>query len=321
MLSLPDFREKKIVICFPAEGQKISFQNDNLLIKDSEENIILQATCHRIFCLWIVGHTTLTTGILERSKKFGFSIYLLSYGFRPYGLWSSVTEGNFLLRRKQYDYQGLGIARHLVGNKIINQISTLKIIRDKTQVLKEDIQKLHGYHDKISDAGDLQSLLGLEGVSSRVYFSHMFGGMDWKGRKPRIKSDFVNTTLDHGYTTLFYFIECMLNLYGFDIFQGVYHRSFYQRKSLVCDLVEPFRCIIDRQVKRAFGLKQLQKEDFRENKGQYLLKIEKSKDYSRWMLHSILEYKEDIFSYVQDYYRCFIRNKPINEFPVFSIID
>jgi len=319
MLSLPDFREKNIVICFASEGQKISFKNDNLVVKDKEENTVLQATCHKIFSLWIVGNITITSGILERSKKFGFSIYMLSHNCRPYGLWNSSTEGNFLLRKKQYDYNDLNIARHLMRNKITNQTELLKNIRSKPQDTKDVIEKMKEYTQQAETAVDLQMLLGLEGVASRLYFSRWFEDMEWKGRKPRTKIDIINTTLDIGYTYLFNIIECMLNLYGFDLYQGVYHRSFYQRKSLVCDIVEPFRCVIDKQIKRSYGLKQMQKDDFREHKGQYFLKIEKNKDYTRWLIRSILEHKEDIFSYVQSYYRCFMRGKPIEQYPVFKI--
>src|SRR3990170_2911129 len=134
-----DLREKNIVICFASEGQKISFKNDNLVVKDKEENTVLQATCHKIFSLWIVGNITITSGILERSKKFGFSIYMLLHNCKPYGLWNSATEGNFLLRKKQYDYNNLSIARHLVNNKIINQIELLKSIRSKPQGAKDAI--------------------------------------------------------------------------------------------------------------------------------------------------------------------------------------
>lgn len=319
MLSLPDFREKNIVICFASEGQKVSFKNDNLIVQDAEEKTVLQATCHKIFSLWIVGHTTITSGILERSKKFAFSICLLSHSLRPYGLWNSATEGNFLLRRKQYDYNGLDIARYLVRNKITNQTEMLKGIRNKSQGAKDAIDKMTEYARQTGTAADMQILLGLEGVSSRLYFNHWFAGMEWKGRRPRTKIDIINTTLDIGYTYLFNIMECMLNLYGFDLYQGTYHRCFYQRKSLVCDIVEPFRCIIDKQIKRAYGLKQMQEDDFRKEKGQYFLKIEKNKDYTRWLIQAILEHKEDIFSYVQEYYRCFIREKPVEEYPVFKI--
>ncbi|MEQ9310052.1 MAG: type V CRISPR-associated endonuclease Cas1 [Balneolaceae bacterium] len=321
MLSLPDFKEKNIVICFATEGQRISFKNDNLLISDKEDTVILQTTCHKIFSLWIVGSITITSGILQRSKKFAFSIYMLSYSHRLYGMWGSATEGNFLLRRKQYKYEDMDIARNLVENKIANQRQLLATIRKKDWEQKEAIERLAEYQLQAGQAKSLKPLLGIEGVASRAYFKAWFKDMGWKGRKPRTKIDLLNTTMDIGYTYLFNIIECMLNLYGFDLYQGVYHQSFYQRKSLVCDLVEPFRCIVDKQIKKAHGLKQLQPDDFREQKGQYFLKIEKNKAYTRWIIQGILAHKEDMFSYVQEYYRCFMRAKAIEEYPVFTLKD
>jgi len=320
MLSLPDFKEKNVIICFTTDGQKVSFKNDNLIIKDAEDKTIMQATCHKIFSVWIVGSTTITSGLLERSKKFAFSVYLLSYSHKLYGLWNSATEGNFVLRKKQYEYGGQDIAQHLVKNKISNQASLLRSVRDKTADLINAINKLDEYEKQSGEVADNNSLLGCEGVASRLFFAHWFEEMNWKGRKPRAKTDIINTTLDIGYTYLFNFMECMLNLYGFDLYQGTYHRCFYQRKSLVCDLVEPFRCIIDRKVKNAWNLKQLSPDDFNESKGQYFLKIEKNREYTRWLMQCILAKKEDIFNYVQEYYRCFMRNKPIEKYPVFSII-
>lgn len=318
MLSLPDFREKNIVIVFASEGHSVSFKNDNLIVKDGDGETILQTSCYRIFSVFIIGGTTLTSGIIERSKKFGFSLYLFSYGLKPIGAWNSSAEGNFLLREKQYRYNSNAIALHLVRNKIQNQISVLKSVRHKTNRVKDAITSLEGYGTRESGE-DLKSILGLEGIASRVFFQAWYEDLDWKGRKPRSKIDKTNTILDIGYTYLFYFVEAMLNLYGFDIYKGVYHRNYYQRKSLVCDLVEPFRCIIDRRVKTAYGLRQIQDKDFTHSKGQWFLKIDQNKKYSSWIVQEILRHKEPIFLYMQNYYRAFMRDKPISEYPVFSI--
>ena len=125
--------------------------------------------------------------------------------------------------------------------------------------------------------------------------------------------------MDIGYTFLFNIVDAMLNLYGFDVFRGVYHRSFYQRKSLVCDLVEPFRCIIDNKIRKSYNLGQIKKDDFLNIKGQYILRIDKNKEYTGWLLKELVKYKEDIFLYVQKYYRCFMRGKDISEYPEFLI--
>jgi len=319
MLSLPDFHQKSIVVCFATEGQSVSFKNDNLIVKNSEGETVLQHSCYRIFSLWIIGNTTLTIGIIQRSKKFGFSIYLFSYGIKLIGVFLSSAEGNFLLREKQYKYRSLELAWHLVKNKIENQILLLKSIRQKTLEQKTTIAELESYKNIKMEELELKSILGLEGISSKIFFKAWFTDMDWKGRKPRAKIDRTNVILDIGYTYLFNIMEAMLNLYGFDVYKGVYHQSFFQRKSLVCDLVEPFRCIIDRKVKNAHNLGQIKEEDFMEYKGQFSLKIDKSKKYTSWLVQEIMKYKEEIFLYTQNYYRAFMREKKICEYPIFLI--
>lgn len=319
MLSYPDFKEKMIVVIFTTEGQRFSFQNDNLIVTDADEEVILQTTCYRMLALWIVGHCVITSGLLERSKKFAFPVYLLSANFRCIGVWSTLTDGNFLLREKQYAYQGLDIGRHIVKTKIQNQILLMKSIRRKENDLNNSLELMQDYEKQVQGFNTLQEILGMEGISSRLFFSQWYNGMDWKGRKPRAKRDPINVLLDIGYTFLFYLVENMLNLYGFDIYKGVYHQFFYQRKSLVCDLVEPFRCIVDKEIRNAHNLGQIKNDDFELHKGQYALKYTKSKDYTRWLLQGLIEYKEDIFLYTQSYYRAFIRQKPIDEYPVFII--
>lgn len=319
MLSYPDFKEKTIVVVFAAEGQRFSFQNDNLIVNDAEGKVILQTTCYRMLALWIVGHCVITSGLLERSRKFAFPVYLLSFNFRCIGVWSTPAEGNFLLRDKQYSYQGVDIAKHIVKNKIQNQIILLKSIRKKEDELKHSLKLMQDYERQIDDFARLPEILGMEGVSSRLFFIQWYRDMEWKGRKPRAKIDPINVLLDIGYTFLFYLVENMLNLYGFDIYKGVYHQFFYQRKSLVCDIVEPFRCIVDKQIKNAYNLNQINMEDFEQKRGQYFLKHAKSRDYTRWLLRSIIEYKEDIFLYTQSYYRAFMRRKTIGDYPLFLI--
>lgn len=319
MLSYPDFKEKTIVVIFTTEGQRFSFQNDNLIVTDGEGKVILQTTCYRMLALWIIGHCVITSGLLERSKKFAFPIYLLSVNFRCVGHWSTPTDGNFLLREKQYAHQGLDIAGHIVQNKILNQTHLMKSIRKKEDELKKSLELMQAYVRQIQGFTNLQEILGMEGVSSRLFFSQWYKDMDWKGRKPRAKRDPINVLLDIGYTYLFYLVENMLNLYGFDIYKGVYHQFYYQRKSLVCDIVEPFRCIVDKQIRNAYNLGQIKNEDFQLQRGQYALKYMKSKEYTRWLLQAIIEYKADIFLYTQSYYRAFMRQKAIGDYPVFDI--
>lgn len=318
MLSAPDFKQKKIIVAMLSHGERMSFKNDNIIITDAD-GIKHQSSCYRLFSVFVIGHITITSGLLQRSKKFGFSIVLMSHGLIPYGSWMAKAEGNVLLRKKQYQYQGLDIAQHLIHNKIEQQIKMLKKRRKKSAEMKKSIASIESYRDRLPglDFG-IHEVLGVEGISSRVYFKQMFDEMDWKGRKPRVKFDVPNVLLDIGYTQIFHFIDALLNLYGFDTYQGVYHQVFYQRKSLVCDLVEPFRPLVDQAIKTAYKLGQVHEEDFSYINGQYKIFGKSAQPYITFLLKSLLENKQEIFLYVQSYYRAFMQNKPIDQYPVFT---
>jgi CRISPR-associated protein Cas1 len=161
--------------------------------------------------------------------------------------------------------------------------------------------------------------MGLEGNASRVFFASYFSPLGWRRREPRCKRDVYNVLLDIGYTLLFQFIEAMLSLYGFDLYCGVLHTFFYQRKSLVCDIVEPFRCIIDQRIRKAHNLGQIDEEDFFLHNGMYNLEWKSQSKYVRLFLKDILERKEDIFKFCQQYYRWFMKDLPVSQFPKFCI--
>lgn len=108
--------------------------------------------------------------------------------------------------------------------------------------------------------------------------------------------------MDMGYSLLYNFVEANLNLYGFDVYRGVFHKLFYERKSLVCDLVEPFRCLIDKAILKAFNLGQINVKDFSFRNGEYELDMARYQHYLSIFLRIILENKMAFFDYVKQYY-------------------
>jgi CRISPR-associated protein Cas1 len=244
----------------------------------------------------------------------------MSLGMTPYGCWLAKTEGNVALRKKQYSYDGTEIAQRLVADKIDHQIRTLSRRRGKSLKLKKAIVQLKGYRGKLPDRKlGLRNILGLEGIASRIYFRNLFDEMRWVRRSPRTKFDITNLLLDIGYTQLFNIVDALLSLYGFDTYQGVYHKTFYQRKSLVCDLVEPFRPLIDYQIRKGYTLGKIQESDFDFLNKQYRIFGKAAAPYLAWTLKPILDNQTEIFLYIQRYYRAFMQDKPIGEFPYFSV--
>lgn len=319
MLSANDFSKKQIIFLFTNTGEKLSFSNDNIVIKDKEGKIKHQSTCYRLFMVCVVGNISITSGLIQRSKKFGFAICLMSTTFRVYEIIGSRMEGNTMLRKRQYEYNQNDIGRKIEQNKIANQMDTLKNIRKKTEEIKEGIEFLQDMIDKLNEPLNYLEVMGIEGNAARVYFTRVFNNVKWNGRKPRIKNDYINVTLDIGYTMLFNIVDAILQIYGFDTYYGVFHKCFYMRKSLVCDLMEPMRPIVDYSVRKAINLEQCKKEDFEVYDNRWVLKYKMNSKYIQFLMKDILEYKDEIFVYIQKYYRFFMKMKSVEELPRFKV--
>lgn len=315
MLTEPDFIEKKIVIAMPQKGDKISFKNDNIIITDIDGKIKFQLTCYKLFAIFIIGGFTMTTGIIEKSKRFGFSIILFTTTFKVYATINYAMEGNTLLRKKQYETQKSNeIAKAIIINKIQNQRDTLKKMRDKTiidGIMNLDIQINNLLSNELND----YEIMGIEGIAAKVYFKRIFKDFEWNGRKPRVKRDKINLLMDIGYTVLFNYIEAILNIYGFDIYKGNLHKEFYKRKSLVCDIIEPFRPIVDYKIRKCMKLKQLDNYKYSIDNGQYHIDWRDGTDFMLMILEAVNEYKRNIFEYIQQYYRWVMKEKEICDFP------
>lgn len=319
MLQFPDFEEKQILFIESFETKNISFENENLVIKE-DWDIKNKVSLYKIFTIFLIWETTLTSVIIRKFQDFWITLVLLKQNFLPYLVIGNETEWNFILRKKQYektDEEMLHIAKEIILLKTKNQLSLLKNFRDKSENLKQEIQKTKDIIEKIPWAENYESLLWYEWNVSKIFFGSYFESIDWHRRAPRAKADIPNLLLDIWYTYLFHFVEALLRLYGFDNYYWVYHRTWYQRKSLALDIMEPFRCIIDKALLKAYNLWQINKKDFEFKNGQYKLDWRISKKYTRIFLVAIMENKKEMFYFVKEYYKFFMKWR--NEFPKYEI--
>ena len=315
------FRSIYVINCLEQRALRVS--NGELLLEETEEKQTLtKLPFQKILALFIVGHIRITTPLIEKCRANNIALVVTKTTLRPVFFWAGAAEANYLVRKRQYAMadDDLTIARKLVENKLSNQLSLLKRTRrnDLLTTRAADLCLLC-LKSEIHNTENLRELMATEGRAARLFFCAYFQDHEWKGRKPRIKCDFLNATLDIGYTHLFNFVECFVRMFGFDVYIGVYHRLWFKRKSLICDLVEPFRCIIDHTIRTALHRRQIKENDFECYKGEWRLKQERNKDYNRLFFDSLIQYKSEIFRYVQQYYRAFMRGKDIHDYPTFEI--
>lgn len=318
-----EFRTIFFINCINERNLRVS--NGELLLQEKcdedKEKTITKLPFQKILALFVVGHMTVTTPLIEKCQKYNVALVVMKPNLRPVFYWSNSAEANYLLRRQQYKIQDtdISIAKVIVRNKIQNQRNLLIKTRKKDEMSMKAIIKCEKSIALIDEINDYDTLLGLEGNVAKYFFGAYFQEHNWIKRLPRTKKDIINTTLDIGYTILFNYMECFVRMFGFDLYVGVYHRLWFKRKSLICDLMEPFRCLIDYTVLLALNRKQISEKDFLTIKGEYHLKFEKSADYYKLFFDPLVNRKSDFFAYMQSYYRCFMGKKSIQIYPTFNI--
>lgn len=315
-----EYRSIFVIDCICEKNLRVS--NGELLLENADEKKTLtKLPFQKILALIVIGHINVTTPLIDKCKKYNVALVVVTPSFRPVFFWSLSAEGNFLLRQHQYQLakDDLSIAKVLVKNKILNQLNNLKCTRCRDNLTLNAIEVCKDALKTLPYINDYNSLMGCEGKVAKVYFNAYFKDTGWKGRKPRVKSDLINSVLDIGYTLLFNYIEVFVRMFGFDPYIGVYHRLWFRRKSLICDLIEPFRCIVDKTIRKAINLKQIQENDFKINKGEFRLKIEKNTEYCTLFYSALVARKVEVFKYVQAYYRCFMQGQEGKYYPIFEI--
>lgn len=118
----------------------------------------------------------------------------------------------------------------IVKNKIINQALLLRKIKsDKYNLVLSYVDDV-----KIGDKTNR------EGHAAKVYFNALFGNTF-----VRNDSDEINAALNYGYAILLSTINKEVISNGYLTQLGIHHKNEFNQFNLTCDLMEPFRIIID----------------------------------------------------------------------------
>ena len=151
-------------------------------------------------------------------------------------------------------------------------------------------QMLRVFDPRIGDAPRLQAnsfsrILRLESRYARFFWSRYFrlASEDLFAREKRKAKHPLNVALNYGYGFLHHALEWQCLASGLDPAVGIIHKLRRNRPSLVCDLIEPFRCCVELTVirrldemgdKKAMAARfaEMMEERFRYRGGQFRLR-------------------------------------------------
>ncbi len=142
----------------------------------------------------------------------------------------------------------LSFAKNIVQTKIHNCKTTI----GRNEGEGAFIDQLNHYEDLAANADSIDSLRGVEGKASAIYFEAYAKLLnpEWKfeGRQKHPAVDPVNAMLSLGYTFLYNHIATALQAYGINPEIGFYHVPKPNHFALASDLIEEMRFMIDRLV-------------------------------------------------------------------------
>ena len=160
-------------------------------------------------------------------KRFPYGMLLPLYGgcdtslrFKTQAGWDAETKGR--------------VWAEIVRSKIRGQIAVLPKEREKERRL------LFSYLPQVQP-GDTSNR---EGHAAKVYFNALFG-MGFT----RTQDNPVNAALNYGYSVLLSVVAREIAACGYCSQIVIFHDNRFNAFNLACDLVEPFRPLIDRTVR------------------------------------------------------------------------
>ena len=225
--------------------------------------------------LIIVGNIALTAQVVTFLLKTRIDTVFLSYFGKFKGRLVGEFGKNVILRVCQFKFLSLAenqtqIANLIVRAKVENSLKMLskRMKRNKADSLcLAQIKNLALLAHLKNNILPKDVLLGYEGIAAKNYFAAFPAlianpSFPFTGRNRRPPKDEVNALLSLSYTFLMNQVMCAAYICGLDPYYGALHEVDYGRQSLVLDLMEEFRPLIDNMVISLINRKEIRLEHF-----------------------------------------------------------
>lgn len=213
---------------------KISYKNRFLVVKqDIDEKYIHLSEIDTIIVDSI--SVSISSYLLKELADNKINIIFCDDKHNPYGelqpFYSRHNSSKRILEQVKWTNKEKDLVwQAIVKNKILNQALLLRKIKSKQHDLITSYIKEVAVGDKTNR----------EGHAAKVYFNSLFGKDFVRGN-----NDKINASLNYGYAILLSTVSKEIVNNGYLTQLGIHHKNEFNPYNLACDLMEPFRIIID----------------------------------------------------------------------------
>ncbi|MCK9283445.1 MAG: type I-C CRISPR-associated endonuclease Cas1c [Rhodocyclaceae bacterium] len=258
----------------------LHLDNDTVRI-EVERETRLRVPLHHLGGIVVFGNVLVSPALMHRLADNGQSLVLLDGHGRFKARLEGPVSGNILLRQAQHGKAGdagfaLDMARACVAGKLRNSRQVLlrgareAKSEDERAVISRGADDLAASLRALPEAGDLDTVRGIEGEAARQYFACLTwlvkadarGDFAMDGRSRRPPRDRMNALLSFLYAMLMNDCRSALETVGLDPQLGFLHAVRPGRAALALDLMEEFRHQADRLALTLVNRGQVQADDF-----------------------------------------------------------
>ncbi|NLZ46323.1 MAG: type I-C CRISPR-associated endonuclease Cas1 [Clostridiales bacterium] len=259
------------------EKAYLSLDGENIVCKleDNEKFRLPFSNIEDIYCFNYMG---CSPALMGKCVEYGVSLSFISPQGKYLASVKGETKGNVYLRKAQFELFSKDVTlliQNTVAAKLANTRFLIKrSMRDNLHLNddQEVIDCLRHLSDGIENVykiTDKEIIMGIEGNCAKSYFN-IFNKLILKqkedfsmySRTKRPPLDRVNAVLSFLYTIVTRWCASALGSVGLDSYMGFYHALRPGRSSLACDMVEEFRCIVERLVLSMINLKIINSSHF-----------------------------------------------------------
>lgn len=264
-------------------GTSLRRKGERFLIKSGDKQVAFSA--QKVQSIIIATGAHFSSDAIHLAAQHNIDVVFLDKRGDPTArVWQTKMGSTATIRRRQLEAaetsDAMNFVRDWTSSKLENQRMFLQelqrrrpgsdgIFGSALTALDNCVTRLQSLDGTVDD--QRQTIMGIEGSAGRAYFSCLSELMPaeyrFSGRSRQPARDPFNAMLNYGLGVLYSQVERATILAGLDPFVGFLHTDNYNKRSLVFDMIEPFRILAERTAVLFFTGRRVQKDFFRKVPG------------------------------------------------------
>ncbi len=272
-----------MIIDISTHGSSLHRKRERFVVKVPDQKDE-EVAAEMVDAIMVTANVMISTAAMRLCTERHIQLVVASWSGQPLArMWTSRPGRQTQIRRQQYMNLDTEFAFDATKRLLLDKLSkqkrfllALKQNRAPSELTEQIAQTVSFFNKTIQDVKNsmygtdfAKHFLGFEGICATRYFESISATLPKKWRFERRTQnpglDPFNAALNYIYGMAYSSIEKITILSGLDPTAGFYHRDNYAKPTLVFDLIEPCRPVMDKALVYLFSRRLVRESWFSDN--------------------------------------------------------